>query len=776
MPDPTKRLWQIPMFLVGAAAFLGAYQGWLPFGNARDSGGNFRHDLASLQTLAAKPNPDTGELRTQLTRVAGSFESYPENGPLAHFVLGTGYMRLAELTADATDAQTSWTLAKQHFEVVRVEQLIDPMDGPRLAYRFAKSRVATAGSTPTGTDFEAVRHVLTRLPPGEPGADGHRLAADMVLRFSPPDLAQAKTSYTSFIAEAGLGTPPAMIARTKLKLSEVHRQLGDADGAKKWLMQIGADAPADVLPTAKAQLARIRMDEGDYKAARQDWELLLAQPTLPAGLKPTATYQLGMCLMNAKTPDYAAAARRFEETAKFEGPEASAAAVRLAEMRLKSDDAERRKDVTSLLAFAVKGIAKPADYPKSPLIPIQDVQAAFEAAIQTLSADGSFEAATATAESYKAVASAGRDREKRAEAYVSWGNSLQKSGGDSARKFTAAADDYAALGQLRTVETDKADLFRKAAGLYKKAGNLPSAISIYEQTVKLPKLTDEVLGPVWLDYFETLLAANKPEEAMKALRETLSYGGPAATTARYTVARKLIDSRVPDKVQLGVAIMDQVAQAETVTPAEQEMHERSLVDVAHAYIQKGDFAEAESRLEKQVNRYPTGVEASLGRLLLGVCLVQRADPRAKPPAANPAKNREEALKLFKQVVSDVDARAKENKPTERDPWLRTQGSLRVLQTYQQMGRPHDVLKDGDLLRREFAGTADELIVLSLMYHAYKQLDKPEGSFTIHGQMKDVFEKIKDKPGVFWAKNGGEYSKEYWEKVWFQPEPPKEPMK
>ena len=119
----------------------------------------------------------------------------------------------------------------------------------------------------------------------------------------------------------------------------------------------------------------------------------------------------------------------------------------------------------------------------------------------------------------------------------------------------------------------------------------------------------------------------------------------------------------------------------------------------------------------------------------------------------------------------MEARAKENKPTDRDPWLRTQASLRVLQTFQQMGRPFDVLKDGDLLRREFAGTADELIVLSLMYHAYKQLDKPEGMFSIHGQMREAFEKMKDKPKVFHAKTG-EYSREYWEKVWFQPEPEK----
>jgi tetratricopeptide (TPR) repeat protein len=772
MPDPTRRLWQIPTFLLGAAVFLGTYQGWLPLG-ARDPGSSFRVDLGALQSLAAMPNPDPIQLRNQLQRVAAASDAFPESGPFAHFILGTGYVRLAELTADLADAQTSWTLAKQHFEAVQSGQLPDPADGPRLAYRFAKARAAIPNPSLTQAELELARRLLLSVPIGETTGEGNRLAAEISLRMTPPDLGHARLALSAYIGGTGLATPPASIARAKLKLSEVHRQQGDVDGAKKWLSQIGTDAPPDVLPVAKAQLARIRMDEGDYIAARRDWEILLVQPSLPAGLKPLATYQLGMCFLNGKPVDYASAARRFEEATKIGGVEGAAAAVRLAEIWLKSDDPAHRKDSASLLAFAMKGVANPEEYPKAALVPIQDVQAAFESTIQSLMADGSFDVAVSTAEAYKAVAATGRDREQRADVLASWGASLQKSGADATAKFTQAADDYAALAQLRTADTDKADLFRRAAGFYKQAGNANAAIDIYEQTAKLSNLPDEVHGPILLEFADTLVSLNKPDAALKALQGVMLKEGPAATTARYRLARTLIESRVTPKVDLGVDLMDQIAKAEKVTSAEEEMHERALVDVAHAYIQRGDFAEAEARLQKQVKLYPTGGESGLGKLLLGVCLIQRADARAKPPAANPAKNREEALKLFKLVASEVEARAKDNKATERDPWLRAQASLRVLQTYQQMARPYDVLKDGDALRRQFAGTADELIVLSLMYHAYKQLDKPEGSFSIHGQMRETFDRIKDKPDVFWAKNG-EYSREYWEKVWFQTETPKTP--
>ena len=771
-PDPTQRLWQVPLFAIGVAAFVGTYQGWLPVG-PRDPASGFRRDIAALSETTEKPIPDLNELRSNLSRVAGGVEAFPEQAPVAQFAMGTGYVRLAELTADLADAQNSWTLAKQHFAAVRPEQFPDPNDAVRLSFRSAKARAAVPWPTATTAELDLTRRLLLNTPIGEPSGDGHRLAAELGLRLVPPDLAQAKSSLTAYIAEAGLATPPASISRAKLRLSEVHRKLGDIDGAKRWLAQIGPDAPVDVLPIAKAELARIRMAEGDYPGARLEWEQLLAVAVLPSSQKLAANYQLGMCLLSNKPSDAAGASKRFEEVARAEGPEASAAAVRLAELRLRSEEPAKRKEAAGLLAHAMKGIAGPGEYPKTALIPVQDVQAVFETAVQALTTDGAYETAVAVAESYKSVAAAGRDKEKRAEALAAWGTSLQKAQGDPAPKFAAAADDYASLAAIRTVDTDKADLFRKAAGLYRQAGNPTAALANFQQAIKLPKLPDDVMGPVWVEYAEVLLAVNRPEDALKALQEAMTTTSPESTAARYRVARGLIDSRVAAKVEFGVALMDQIATMETVKPAESEMHERALVDVAFAYIQKGNFAEAEARLDKQLKLYATGGEASLGKLLLGVCLLQRADPRSKPPAPNPTKNREEALRLFKLVLADVETRAKAEKPIERDPWLRVQANLRVLQTYQQMARPYDILKEGDILRREFAGTADELIVLSIMYHAYKLLDKPEGTFAIHGQMREVFEKLKDRTGAFWAKSG-EYSRDYWEKVWFAPEPPKKP--
>jgi tetratricopeptide (TPR) repeat protein len=765
-PDPTRRLWQVPVFLLGVAAFAAAYTGWLPIGPP-DPAGAFRRDLAALRTAAERLAPDPAELKTQLSRVAGSAEAFPEHAAAAHFALGTGYVRLAETTPDVAEARDFWVLAKQHFDAVRADRLPDPADQPRFIYRSAKARAVDLPPNTPPAEIDLIRNLLSHTPSGEDPGDGPRLVAELSLRLVPPDLRKAKEALTAYVAEAGLATPPGSIARAKLRLSRVQLDLGDAEQAKKWLASIGPDAPPDVLAPAKAQLALIRMAEHDWAGAAREWEQVRKTPDLPPALRPTAAYHLGVCRTLGKPADPAGAARLFEEAAKGTGPEGAAGSVRLAEIRLRAPEPTKRREVVGLLATAVKGVKSPADYANG-LVPLNEVQAVFEFAVQILLTDGAFEEAVAVAGSYRAVAPAGRDREKRAEALAAWAAAVQKGGGDAAAKFAAAADEYVALAELRPADSDKAEQYRRAATLYRQAGNTPRALAALEHVLKLGKLPDELVGPVWVEYAEGLLAANRPADALAAFKQAMASAGPASTIARHRLARLLIDSREPRKVPLGVALLEQIAQAERVAPTEQEAHERALVELAHEHIRTGNFAEAEGRLRTQLKLYPTGPEAGLGRFLLGVCLIQRADPKAKPPLPDPARALDEAMGLFKQLLAEVAAREKAGQPAERDPWLRTQARLRVLQTYQGMDKPWDVLKTAGDYRPEVAGTVDELIVLSLMYHAFKRLDKPENALAVRDQMRAAFDQLKAKPGAFWAKTG-EYSLDYWEKVWFAPD-------
>ena len=765
-----RRLWQVPTFLLGLAAFAAAWQGWLPVGPA-DPAAAFRRDLDALTAAADRAAPDPAELKAALTRVAWAAEAYPEHAPAAHFALGSGWVRLAERAADPAEARNHWVLARQHFDAVRADQLPDQSLHPRLAFRSAKARAATLATDAPAGDVELLRSLLSGAPAGEEPGEAQRLIAELSLsRLNPPDLKTAKRALTAYLAETGLATPPASVARAKLRLGEVAHALGEADAAKKWLAQVGADAPAEVAAPARTLLARVRMAEADWVGAAKEWEAARGvRHGLPADKLAAAAYQLGVCRLMASPPDPAAAAKLFEEAARGPDPDAApAAAVRLADLKLKSPDPARRKEAVALLAAAVKG-TKPGAEPAAGLVAVHDIRAVFEQAVQVLAADGAFEPAAAAAEAYQAVAQGGRDREKKAEVLAAWGAHLQKVNADGGPKLAAAAAEYAALADLRTAETDRADLLRKAAALYQQAKDGPAALAALEQVVKLSNLPADISGPVWGEYAEGLLAAHRPDEAVAAFNRAMAAAGPAATAARHKLARRLIDSRDPKRVPLGMDLLVQVAAAERVTPAEQGAHERALVELVDERLRAGDFADAEARLRKQLALYPAGPEADLGRVLLGVCLVRRAAPAASPRVPDPAKARDEALGLFRQVAAEVESRKGSTRAAERDQWLRTQAGLGVLQAFAEMGRPRDVLVEGDKLRREVGGTADELLVLHWMYHAYKQQPGGDsGALTVREQMREVFDKLKDKPGAFPAASGG-YSRGYWEKVWFAPD-------
>ncbi len=760
-PAPPRRLWQVPTFLVGAAVFAAAYQGLIPV-HAVGATATFEADVAALVSVTERVSPDVKELKAALDKVSAEVMHYPELATPAHVALGSGYARLAELTADGSDARGNWMLARQHFTAADDTKLPDA-ERLKFFFRRAKSQAADPPASLTPAEFELIRAILTRPPYGEDPGDAPRLAAELSLRANapnPPDqkaLTAAKAGFTSYLTNAGLGTPPATLARAKLRLSEVHLALGDPDGAKQWLKAIGSDAPADVLPSAKGQLARIHMTEHDWASAVQEWNAARAATDLPPAMRTMSAYYLAECRLRLKADD-ADAAKLLDEAAKAPGPEGPAAAVRLVGLTLKNPDPIRRKSAAGYLPVAAKAA-------KGGLVSAVEVQAAFEQTVQVLTADGAYPEAISAAEAYAPVAVGGKEREKKGEVLSAWGAALEKAGADGKARYAAAAAEYAAVAEaLPADQPYRAEQLRLAASLQRKAGNPVAGLELLKAAAATPKLPDEVAGPVWAEYADGLLAANRPADALVAFKRALETGGPTSTAVRHKLARNLIDSRDPKKLPLGVELLEQIAKAERVSVPEQEYQEKALVELADEAIRARDFQKAEARLRTQLRLYPNGPEAGQGKLLLGTALLQRIDPRAKVPAPDADKAGEEALKLLKEVLAEVDARKVANRPVTGDPWLRTQANLRVLLAQVLLRKPYDVFTTADPLRREYAGKVEELIVLSMMYHGYLQLNNDEGRLTVEAQMREVFAALKAKPDGFPARSG-EYSREYWEREW-----------
>jgi tetratricopeptide (TPR) repeat protein len=755
-----RRLWQMPTFLLGLAAFAAVWQGWVPVARP-DAAASFRRDLAALRTAYDKLSPEAGELDELLKKVAQASPAYPELGAEAHLALGSGYVRLAEITAAPDAARAHWHLARQHFDHVRPERLTDPEDPPRFAFRSAKARVAVG--LPPNTPPEELRNLVSLLnavPVGEDMGEARRLCAEVFLRADPPQHKLARDQLAAYVAEVGLATPAQSVARVKLRLSEIHLKLNEPDAARKWLDQIGPDAPPDVLAPGKAQRAKILMTEAKWADAAKDWELVRAINPLPPGMKPAAAYYLGVCRLALRETD--AAAKLFEESAKSDGPEGAASSIRLAEIGLQSPDAAKHAAAGKRLS-AVVANAKPGAF-TNPLIQTNETQAAFEMAVKVLLADSAFDDAEKVAVAYKAVAPAGRDREKRAEVLAEWGAALAKAGGQPKPKFAAAAAEYVALAEAQSAAPAKADFFRRAASLHRQAGDAPAAIETLDRVVKLPALPDDVAGPAWVEYAEALVSAGRTEDVTKALNNAMATASAVSAATRYRLARACIDSRNVGLVKLGTELLDQVANASTVGPADQQAHERALVERAHDFIQAKNYAEAEWRLRKLLNIYPTGPESGLSRLLLGVSVLGRSAATPEPPDA--PKLRDEALGLFQAVAAGVDAKPA---PTDREKWLRVQASIRELETFDKMGKPYDLMVAAHKLRDRTKGTVEELIVLSLLYRAHKQTMKDELALRVRDEMKQVFQAL---PASAFTAADGDYSRVFWETKWFASPPKK----
>src|SRR5262249_23270901 len=156
---------------------------------------------------------------------------------------------------------------------------------------------------------------------------------------------------------------------------------------------------------------------------------------------------------------------------------------------------------------------------------------------------------------------------------------------------------------------------------------------VLKEATKLQQLPDTVVGPIWAELADALIATGRSEkEVLDALNRAMAAGGPVSTATRYRLARRWADSHDPRLAPLARDLFRQIAQMEMVGAEEREFHERALVELAHEFIRGGNFTEAEIWLRKQLGSYQAGHEAPLGRLLLGVCLLQRA---AAPPPSGP---------------------------------------------------------------------------------------------------------------------------------------------
>jgi hypothetical protein len=755
-PARRRNFWQLPTFALGVAAAIAAVAAFPP--QPLSPAERTQRELADLRQALDRSggkSPDLTAVEALTPKAAAAAEQFPELAPLAHFLAGSGHLALAE-TAPAEEGRC--VVAAEHLGKVEPGHLPDSADQKKLAYRKAKALAATGAGDPA-----ELLPALLDVPPGE-GTDGERrrLIADVALRMTPPDLARAREELTTYLSGPPRLTAP-VLARYRLKLSEVLLGLNQPDEARKWLRDIGAAAPVDIQAQAHVLLARLAASESNWAEAVKLYEAAGSAPGLPPDQLGPIHYQAGLAHVRLNNP--AAAAPHFEAAAKDAGPVGTAAAVRLAELVLRNPALQgQRSRAVDRLEAAVRQVAAGSPF-QSPYLSADEVRAAFEEAITVCVREGEFAAAVRAATAYGRVASGGRDSERRAEAQLAWAQALQRTptaGETAAAHFQAAAADFSRMAAAYPTAAGKADLLRKAATSLRQAGDAAAAGALIDQITVLPGLSEEVAAAAWLEKGEALLASNQFTEATQALQKATA--GPSGMIARVKLAAANLD-RVRRKgtaaeeakglTTFAQQLLTQVANTTATTAPEREAQQQAFFELGKLLLAQGNIPDGEARFRQLVQANPTGPKAGTAKLYLGSCLLllARGAHQGGRPPDNADRLLAEALGLFEELAKSDDT------------FLRTQADIRLANATLLLKRYNDMPALCEKLADRYRGKVEELIVLSMLYSSYRFADLPGASARTLSRMEEVFARL--GPDAF---PGGseEYTRDYWVKTWFEP--------
>jgi len=752
--SPPRNYWQLPTFLLGAAAMAAAWT-YTPAPVA-NPGAVFRGTLDALAQAVERRPADVPAVEGLTRRVVEMADQFPDAADEAQFLAGSGYLVLA-VYGPAEDAADAWKLADQHFARCRAAGLSEA-DAKKFAFRSAEANAAVGGNDPA-----AILVALNQPPPGEDTAETPRLVAATCLRQTPPDLKRARDELARYLALPNTATP-AQAARYKLDLAGLYLTLNEPEPARRWLKDIGTGAPPDVLVAARVRLARLAVADGSWAEAVKVLEAAQATPGLPDDQKGRLRYQTGFAFLQMGNPSRAR--QHLEEAAREPGPVGAAAAVRMAELRVRDAGSKgNRADAAEWLEKAAAGVKGAADFAAADVSPAE-ARAAFEEVIKRATLEGDYQTAVRAATAYAVVAEGGKERERRAEAAAAWAAALEATDPAAAKaKHRMAGEDYAAVAAAAAA--GRAELLRRAATQLKQGGATAAALDAVTRLLAEKDLPPEEAGRAWLDKADLLPAADEAG-VTAALTRAMEAAGPAAAAARLRLAvaqlvrgKTLLDTagaatdpaaaaarkQGEQMTRLGRDMLVQLADAAAVPPAEQATHEEALFQLGSRLMGEGQFADADARFRKQLQLYPDGKWAGFGRLWLACCLLQQA-VRTKDP--DPADKRlQEAIEQLRPLLAS---------PVE---FLRAHAEIRTLNVLVVQKQYDAVLTLGKDLSAKYAGRANELVIGRLMFYAHLNRTpfEPGEALKVLLRMEEVFRQL--TPADF--PTDPEYSRDRWEK-------------
>lgn len=697
---PLRQLWQVPTFLLGLLALAAVCLARPPWHGPRATCGV--PAFAPLRELLKQPDFDRDRalvLGAEAVRDAGPT---PRAAAEAHFLLGSVYAALAE-RAGAGPGGDPWREARTHLEQAKALGVPED-DRTRLDYRLGKAWAHTG---------EPPQKVIAALAPAaEEGPEddldavrGYGLLAEAYLKLPRPDLEAALAA-----TEKQIGRPITnddLLAPARLRRGELLLSLGRPDEAAGALKNVGAKAPPAVAAQARRLRVRILEEQEQWAEAAAVWREVLDDAQAPPRDREVVLYHFGLCLRNGDRKDEAL--RAWEECLRRDpaGEEGPAAALGVAELRLREPQVE-----PALTAFerAVRDVKGPGDWHNA-LVTVERAREAFEAGCRAARSAGAFEASARLARLYERLAPPGRAQELLAEAADAWAGAARekarRASGDEARKLYGEAEDLlrqaaAAYEQAADAQKDPAEQAERlwsAANRFLEGRDADRAAAAFERFLKVAQQPDLLaaerfnarLSEAWYKLALARRDAGSENAARAAFAQAAGrskWSSRYVYRARYELAysKRTYDSRTNSWAWTDDAENELEANLRLLREArddrDDEAREKTLYALGDLYFerreQNGLISKAINTLEEALHDFPGNSGAVYARYQLAESYRLRADQRSRNfedvglgPLArlgNEQKvmeDREKAIATYQELSRGLEARTSRDESEER---------------------------------------------------------------------------------------------------------------
>lgn len=622
-PRSLSRLWQLPFFLLALGAFLFVYLK-RPLLH-QDSGPRlFDRDLAAIRTLLTRSASEVPSAVNLAERALTQVSAYPSRAGEVAFLLGSGYLRLAETLDNPVFARERLVQARQQLELALTQE-VPEIDRPRLQVRLAKALYLLEDSP-----GQVVHLLSTVADRADDPAEAYQMLSRAYLRLPQPDL-QSALQANERLRQVPLASEE-ILSQARLEAGELLMRLSQPEEARKVLQLVTSQAPADVQSRARWLRAQSLQDEGRFDLAANLWQEAAADTREPRTNRARIYFNLGYCYRRLDQP--ADAVRAWEDCLQSgKGPEQQAAGVLLAELQLQEKAGEKALET---FTGCLRDVTQPGDW-KNDLMSISRPVELSERAIATLG-QTQRELGLRWAQVFKKIAPPGRAEQLSAGLLATGGRELLAASA-AAEPPQAAGLKEQATRQLRDAAMAYADSAAKHADLAVRADMYWSASEIALQIedrdnavqwlTQLIQLFDPPAGSpnpqapalpgllerkarAWYLMAETLRQSNSPkaEEAYRNCRATSV--APFCYRALYQLAMySLKRGEVDDAV---LTLNQNLYHLRFHT--DKEAQERSLFALGGIYYSQSKYQEVVRILEEALGRFPANPEATRAHLQL----------------------------------------------------------------------------------------------------------------------------------------------------------------